>query len=98
MNSTHTQAQVFSPGEFIREELEARNWSQADLAGVIDRPLQSVNQIINGHKSITAQTAIELAGAFGTSALLWLSLEMQYRLSKLPAPDPAIIQRAKKMG
>ena len=31
---THKPAEVFPPGEFIREELEARQWTQADLAQV----------------------------------------------------------------
>ena len=31
-------AEVFPPGEFLREELEARDWSQQELADILDRP------------------------------------------------------------
>ena len=70
------------PGRFIREELQARGWSQQFLANKIGRPQQTVNGIINGHKIITAATAIELGNAFGTSAILWLNLESAYQLYK----------------
>ena len=88
-------AAVFPPGDFIREELSARGWTQADLARVLGRPLQSVNQIVNGRKRITEQTAAELAEAFGTSAELWLNLETAYRLSRVKPVDPDIARRAK---
>jgi addiction module HigA family antidote len=87
-------AEVFPPGVFIREELEARGWSQRDLAEVLGRPFQAVNAIINGHKQITPRTARELEAAFGSSAQFWLNLEMAYRLHHEDLPDPAIARRA----
>jgi HTH-type transcriptional regulator/antitoxin HigA len=86
-------AEVFPPGDFIREELEARGWSQGDLARVLGRPLQTVNQIINGRKRITAETAKALGVAFGTGPELWMSLETTYQLHTSPDPDPAITRR-----
>ena len=71
-----------SPGHFIREELQARGWSQEKLAAKMRRPYQLVNGIVNGRKMITAHTAIELGNAFGTSAILWLNLETAYQLYK----------------
>lgn len=50
--STRKSAEVFAPGEYIREELEARNWTQADLASILKRPLQAVNEIINGKNAL----------------------------------------------
>src|SRR5438874_4832464 len=76
-----TAAQVFPPGEFIREEMEARGWTQKDLAAVLGRPLQAINEIVNGKKRITAQTAKELGAAFGTSADLWINLQTAYELA-----------------
>jgi len=92
-----TVAEVFPPGEFIREELEARDWTQSDLARILGRPLQAVNMIINGRKAITPETAIELAAAFGTSAELWMNLETAYRLRHSRAADPGISKRAMTM-
>ncbi|MCI0333556.1 MAG: helix-turn-helix domain-containing protein, partial [Planctomycetes bacterium] len=64
---TKAEVEFFPPGEFIRDELEARNWTQEDLAEILGRPLRSVNQIIAGKKAVTPQTAQELAAAFGTT-------------------------------
>ncbi len=89
-------AQAFAPGEFIREELEARGWSQRDLAEILGRPLQVVNEIINGRKRITPETSLELAAAFGTDPKLWLNLESSYRLWLAKGPNPAIARRAAK--
>jgi HTH-type transcriptional regulator/antitoxin HigA len=90
-------AQVFPPGDFLREELEAREWTQSTLAKILGRPLQSINAIVNGKKEITPQTAVELGAAFGTSPELWLNLETAYRLSLVKPADPAIVRRAKEM-
>ena len=73
---------VLPPGYFIRKELKARGWTQGDLATIMDRPLQCVNEIVAGKKKITAKTAVGLAAAFGTSAELWMGLENAYRLAK----------------
>lgn len=63
-----------SPGEIITIELEARDWSQQDLARMMGRSLQSVGAIVDGTTPITPETALELAKAFGTSAEIWTNL------------------------
>lgn len=68
------------PGWRISEELAARGWNQKDLADVLGRPLQAVNEIVNANKQITPETAIQLGKAFGTSAEFWANLEALYRV------------------
>src|ERR1700676_443472 len=89
-----------SPGEILEEGLEARSWSQRDLAAVIGRPVQVVNEIIAGKKSITPETALALSEALGTSADYWLGLESRYRLDLLqskknPSQESTVQRRAK---
>lgn len=91
-------AEAFHPGEFIRDELRARGWSQSDLAKILGRPLQAVNEIINGRKRLTAATAKAIALAFGTSPELWVNLQSAYDLKESPDPDPAIKSRAALMS
>jgi HTH-type transcriptional regulator / antitoxin HigA len=74
-------AEVFPPGEFIRDELEARNWTQADLAAILKRPLPAINEIIKGKKAITAETAKALGDAFGTGPEFWQNLQSSYELA-----------------
>jgi len=68
------------PGPFIKEELEARNWRQEDLAAIIGMSLKSVNQFIKNKQAITVETAQLLNKAFGQSAQFWLNLDANYRL------------------
>lgn len=72
-------AEVFPPGEFIKEELEARGWTPSDLAGLLGCSVRLVDEIIAGKRGITSETAQGLARAFGTSAQLFLNMESNYR-------------------
>jgi HTH-type transcriptional regulator/antitoxin HigA len=91
-------AEVFQPGEYLRDELEARGWTQSEFARIIGRPIQVVNEIINGRKRITVESAKEIGLALGTGPELWLNLENAYRLHTTPAADPAIKKRAAAMA
>lgn len=97
MNDTK-YAEVFPPGEFLREELEARNWTQLDLAEVIGKSPRLVNEVILAKRAITAETASALSKALGTSAELWMNLESVWQLSKLSAQKEDIAKRAKLYG
>ena len=80
MDQDLTPARVTPPGRILERELEARGWSQKDLAVIMSRPPQAINEIIKGTKQIMPETALELAQAFDTSPELWLNLEANYRL------------------
>lgn len=73
-------ARVVKPGQIMARELEARGWSQKDLAEIMGRPIQAINEIVGGSKQITPNTAHELAQVFGTSPEFWMNLETNYRL------------------
>lgn len=90
-----TPAEVFPPGEFLREELEARGWTQSEFASILGRPVPTVNLILSGKKAITPDTAKEIAEALGTSADLWLNLQTAYDLAQAEGPMGAVSQRAK---
>ena len=88
-------AKAFHPGEYIREELTARGWSQSAFAKIIDRPLQTVNEIIKGRKRVTAETALAIGAAFGTGPEVWLNLQSAHDLWQAGRPDPGIAKRAR---
>ena len=87
-------AEIFPPGDFLKEELEARGWSQTELAEIIGRPPRLVNEIISGRRAITPETAVQLGDSLGTSAELWMNLESQYQLSKVRGSGGSIARRA----
>src|SRR5260370_2976526 len=82
-------------GEFIRAELEARGWAQTDLARIINRPVQAINEMIQGKKAITPETAVALGIAFETGPGIWMTRESAFRLSLVERHDPEIQRRAK---
>ncbi|WCF29259.1 HigA family addiction module antitoxin [Xylella fastidiosa] len=86
----NTFAEVFPPGEFLRDELEARHWTQTELAEIIGRPVHTINEIIAGKKAITPETAIQLGKSLGTGPEVWMNLESQYQLSKVSGVDVTI--------
>jgi len=75
-----TPARIVAPGMVIRRELDARGWTQEDLARIMDRPVQVISEIVSAKKQITPETALGLAAALGTSAEMWLQIESSYRL------------------
>ena len=71
------------PGEYLSEEIEARSISQKELAKRMRRPANAINEIINGKKAITADTALQLEVVMPEiPARFWLNLETDYQLTK----------------
>ena len=77
---THTPAETFPPGEYLRDELEERGWTITEFAEIIGRPVQAVSEILDVKKSVTADTALSFSEALGTSVELWLNLQTAYQL------------------
>jgi HTH-type transcriptional regulator/antitoxin HigA len=83
------------PGFFIREELEARGWTQRDLAYILGCPEQSVNIILSGKRGITPEMAKALAKAFDVSPELFINLQRRFDLAQAPDPNPDVERRAR---
>lgn len=86
---------VCAPGELLREELDARGWTQADLAEVLGRPVRLVHELLAAKRAITPETAQGLADALGTSAEFWMNLESQYQLARARATNVDVARRAR---
>ena len=86
---------LIHPGEYIRDEIEERGWTQLDLAEITGRPMKTINQIVLGNSSITPRTAREIASAFGTSPELWMNLQAQFDLAKEAQVSDSIAEKAK---
>ena len=96
--ATNALAEVFPPGEFLRDELEVRDWTQEDFAKIVGMSVRSINQIIVGKQSITPDAARSISKALGTSAELWMNLESAYKLSQIrETPGDDTISRKAKL-
>lgn len=88
-------AESFPPGEFIKDELEARGWTQEDLAEIMGRDLRLVNEIITGKRGITPETAIGLGEALESNAQYWLNLQSAYQLAQNESQIENVARRSK---
>lgn len=88
-------AEVFPPGEFIKEEIDARGWTQNDLADITGKSVRLISEVILGKRALTPDTAQALADALGTSAQFWMNMESAYQLSKLKTDTAPVARRAK---
>ena len=69
------------PGQFIKEDWLADNGlTQNSLARALNIPVSRLNDIIQGKRGITADTAARLGRFFGNSAAFWLHLQTDYDL------------------
>ena len=69
------------PGRFLRRELEARRLSANRLALDLGVPSGRITDILNGRRSVTADTAVRLGRYFNNRAQFWLDLQSQYEIA-----------------
>jgi len=71
------------PGEVLLEEfLVPLGISQNALARAARVPPRRINEIVLGKRRVTADTAVRLAAALGTSERFWLGLQADYDLEE----------------
>lgn len=76
-----TRYDLATPGQYLKHEfLVPLNITQTQLANDIDVPISRISEIINGTRSITADTAIRLSVYFKTTAQMWMNLQSHYDL------------------
>lgn len=69
------------PGEILSEEfLRPLDLSANRLAGAINVPANRISEIVAERRNVTADTALRLAKAFGTTPEFWLNLQQTYEL------------------
>ena len=68
------------PGEVLREELEVLEMSAKAFASAIDVPGNHITAILNGQRSVTADTALRLSRYLGTTPEFWLNLQKTFEL------------------
>jgi antitoxin HigA-1 len=87
------------PGEVLLEEfLTPMGISQNALARTIGVPPRRINEIVLGKRAITADTALRLARAFGTSESFWMGLQADYDLEEARPQIAADLSRMRRLA
>ena len=75
--------ELIAPGEIPLEEfMRPHGIRQNRLSRDIEVPVARINEIVKGKRAITADMALRLGKYFGTSAELWLGLQMEYDIRR----------------
>jgi addiction module HigA family antidote len=90
------------PGEILLEEfLRPAGLTQTVVADRLRWTRARLNQVIKGHRAITAEAALDLAAVFGTTPQFWMNLQSMYdvdraltRREKLHVPYPKPLPHA----
>ena len=86
-------APVVHPGRLLKREMAARKLSANRLSLDIGVPSGRITDILNGRRSITADTAVRLGRYFGNRAQFWLDLQSQYDIATIEREHGAEIIR-----
>jgi antitoxin HigA-1 len=76
---------IAHPGRLLKRELTTRSLSANRLALAIGVPSGRITDILNGRRSISADTAVRLGRYFGNRPQFWMDLQSQY--------DIAVVER-----
>ena len=81
------------PGEFLETRfLKPLHISQTELATALGVSRRRVNELINGHRAITPDTAVRLGVYFDNDAAFWMHLQvawdMHAAMRDVVAPKP----------
>ncbi len=72
-------AELFAPGEFLREEFAERGWTNEFVAWHLGMQCEELEGLLAGCSRVDVRTARMLSKLLGTPASLWLGLESSYR-------------------
>ena len=91
---TNKLLEPITPGEILREDfMEPLNISINRLARDLSVPPNRISEIINGKRSISADTALRLQRYFRIEAQFWLNLQTEYDLRMMKRKIWADIER-----
>jgi addiction module HigA family antidote len=68
------------PGEILKDELAEIGMTANAFAHALHVPANRISAILNGNRSITADTALRVSRFFGTTPEFWLNLQTAYDL------------------
>ena len=87
------------PGEILLEDfLEPMGISQNALARAVGVPPRRINEIVLGKRAVTADTALRLAKAFGTSEQFWMGLQADYDLEEARSAAAEDLRKVRRVA
>ena len=87
------------PGEMLLEEfLKPLRITQIELAKRMHASYPRVNELVNGKRGVTPETALRLAKLFGTTPEFWLNGQRNWDLwHAMRGPEARVLRRIKRV-
>ncbi len=85
---------IFHPGEYIKDELDARGISQQDLVVKTKLSKSEISSLIHGRRNINVRIAILLEQTFGIDAEFWMNLQIKYDIDTVKKKAEKSIKQA----
>ena len=83
MKNMNIPAVAVHPGELLQHEfLDPLGLTQSALAAHIGVSTRRINEICRGKRAISAETALLLSGALGTTPQFWMNGQSLYELAR----------------
>lgn len=79
--TTRISKEAFHPGEYLKEEIEARNMSQQELADKTQISKSEISQVIHGHRNLNVRLALLLEKVLEIDAEIWMNLQIKYDIA-----------------
>lgn len=87
------------PGQVLLEDfLQPMELTQRELAEGILVPYQRVNELVNGRRGVTAETALRLSRFFGTTPGFWLNLQQRWDLYHAREREFQVLEKIEEYG
>ena len=70
------------PGEIVRQYMEGLGLTVSALAAHLKITRANLSRMIHGKTGVSAEMALRLSAAFGTSPQVWIRLQANYDLAR----------------
>ena len=84
-----------TPGQIVREAMNAKDWNQSDLAFALGTTTAAINQILADKRSISHNMAQALGVALDKAPEMFARVQAEWDVRQAEKPDPAILARAR---
>jgi HTH-type transcriptional regulator/antitoxin HigA len=82
------------PGGLLKDELEAREMKQVELAKELGIAKNVMSEIIGGKRNITPELAVRLEDTLGIKAEFWMKYQVAYEIDKIRIKNKKAVEKA----
>jgi addiction module HigA family antidote len=84
------------PGELLKEEIKYRGISQRKIASQMEMSYSIINEILNGQRPLTENSALMFEAALGVEADTLMRMQLKYNM-QLARKDKKLVDKFNKI-